>query len=293
LKHVPVLVKEVLEYLDPRPNENFIDGTVGEGGHALEILKKTSPSGKILGVDWDEKQIESSRQNLSGFADRLVLVNSSYANIKEVAEKNNFLQVNGILLDLGFSSRQLDEQGRGFSFQKDEPLDMRYSNNNDLTAEIIVNEWPEQEVEKMLKEFGEEKFSRQIAKKIADQRKIKKIKSTFELKNIVENSIPGKFQHSKINPSTRTFQALRITVNRELDNLKEFLPKSVEVLSFGGRLAVISFHSLEDRIVKKFFKEQENLKILTKKPVEASGEEKFKNPRARSAKLRAVIKTSE
>jgi len=291
--HKPVLVKEVLEYLDPKENENFIDATVGGAGHAIEILRKNGPSGRLLGIDLDKDQIENSRLSLSDFNERIVLVHDSYSNIKEVVKNVNLRPVDGILLDLGFSSWHLEEAGRGFSFQKDEELDMRYNNKNGLTAQIIVNEYPEEKIEEILRNFGEEKFARQIAKKIIDQRKFKKISSTFELKNIIQEAISKKFHYGKIHFATRTFQALRIAVNKELDNLNEFLPQSIEILSKGGRLAIISFHSLEDRIVKHFLKEAEDsghIKILTKKPIIASDKEILTNPRARSAKLRAIIK---
>ncbi len=290
--HKPVLTKEVLQYLNPKAGENFIDCTVGEGGHALEILKINGPSGKLLGIDLDKSQIERSKNNLSKYKDRITLVESSYKNIREIVKENNFYPVNGILIDLGFSSRHVDDSGRGFSFRLDEPLDMRYNIESDLTAEKIINEYSEEEIEKILKDFGEEKFSRQIARNIVKARHLKNIKSTFELKNIIENSLPKRMQFGRINPSTRSFQALRIAVNGELDSLKSFLPDAVEVLEKDCRLVVISFHSLEDRIVKNFFNENKNskVKILTKKPIIASNEEIIINPRARSAKLRAAIK---
>ncbi|MEK7664276.1 MAG: 16S rRNA (cytosine(1402)-N(4))-methyltransferase RsmH [Patescibacteria group bacterium] len=310
ITHTPVLVKEVLKYLDPKPDENFIDATVGEGGHSLEIIKRNGPYGRLLGIDSDKNQIESSRQNLADFKDRVILVDDSYKNIKEIVEKINYKPVNGILLDLGFSSWQIKESGRGFSFQNDEMLDMRYSSKNELTAQKIVNEYPESEIERILNEFGEEKFSKRIARKITESRKQKKIKSTLELVSIISQAVPEKFKHKKIHFATRSFQALRIAVNKELDNLKEFLPQAVEILSKGGRLVIISFHSLEDKIIKNFFKESgqiypvkyretvispeaklfKRVKILTKKPITAQGEELKINPQARSAKLRAIVK---
>ena len=291
--HKPVLKKEVLQYLDPKPNENFIDATVGEGGHALEILKKTAPWGKLLGIDLEKKQIYNSRFNLADVKERVILKNDSYSNIKNIVLENRFGPVDGVLLDLGFSSWHLEESGKGFSFNKDEPLDMRYSDKNGLTAEKIINEYPEHKVEKILREFGEEKFSKQIARKIAAHRKTKKIKNTLGLVNIIRETLPGKFHHGKIHLATRSFQALRIAVNEELDKLKEFLPQAIEILSVNGRIVIISFHSLEDRIVKNFFKGKEKLnqvKILNKKPILASNEELLENPRARSAKLRAITK---
>ena len=290
MTHIAVLTKEVLEYLSPKSNENMIDGTVGEGGHAKLILEKTGPDGKLLGIDWDETQAENSRKNLAEFGARAVVVEGSYKDIKEITSAQDFEKINGILLDVGYSSWQIESSGKGFSFGKDELLNMRYSHKNLLTAAEIVNQWPEQEIEKIIKEFGEEKFARRIAKKITEAREHKKIESTFELKEIIEKAVFGR---GKIHPATRTFQALRIAVNGELETLQRALPQAFDVLERGGRLVVISFHSLEDRIVKNFFRDmvqQELATILTKKPMEAGEEEVSQNPRARSAKLRAISK---
>lgn len=296
--HKPVLVKEVLEYLDPKSNESFIDATVGEGGHALLILQKTGPLGRLLGVDLDQDQIRSSMVNLKDYIERVVLVNDSYASIGDIVQRTRFQPINGILLDLGFSSRHM-ESAKGFSFQKNERLDMRYSKKSELTAEKIINEFSEKDLEEILREFGEEKFSKQIARKIIQARKVKKIKTTFELLDIIENAIPtfargkrrGLSNWAKAQVGVRSFQALRIAVNRELENLATFLPQAFSILQPRGRLVVISFHSLEDRTVKNFFRDQkEFIEILTKKPVGTSNREIAENPRARSAKLRAIIK---
>lgn len=291
--HIPVLTKEVLEYLSPQKNENFIDCTVGQGGHAKLILEKTGPEGKVLGIDTDKNQIENCREVLKDYKERLVLANDSYANLQKIIEKENFEKINGIMLDLGWSSQQLEESKRGFSFLRDEPLDMRYNLNQELTAEKIINEYQEKEIEKILQEYGEERYARKIAKNIVKEREAKNIKSTLQLVEIIEKSVPLKYRSGRINFSTRTFQALRIAVNSELENLEKALPQAVSILSCGGRIAVISFHSLEDRIVKNFFKEKENqkiLKILTKKPVVGQSAEIKVNPRSRSAKLRVAIK---
>ena len=291
--HKPVLIEEVLQYLHPQPNENFVDCTVGEAGHTLEILKKSQPGGKVLGIDLDEHQVTNSALFTKEFQKRVVLVHNSYANITDILNKKNFKPVHGILLDLGMSSWQLERSSRGFTFSKNEQLDMRYDIENTLTAHIIVNEYPEKQIETILDEFGEEKFARKIASAIVRARKIKKIESTFELKSIIEHTIGGKSSHGRIHGATKTFQALRIVVNGELDNLKNFLPQAFQILEQGGRLVVISFHSLEDRIVKNFFKEQEKqnlVTLVTKKPVIASAVEMVENPRSRSAKLRAFIK---
>ena len=297
--HKPVLTKEVLEYLNPKPNENFIDGTVGQGGHTLLLLEKIAPNGKVLGIDLDAGQIQNSRSALTAYTDRTILVHDSYSNIKEIVQKNNFKPVNGILLDLGYSSWQLEQSAKGFSFLKDEALDMRYQSEitndklqipNNLTAAKIINEYPENEIERILEEYGEENFAKQIAKAIVRQREIRKIESTFQLKEIIEKTVRT---GGNIHSATRSFQALRIAVNDELGNLQKALPNALSVLSSGGRLVVISFHSLEDRIVKNFFKEQEQqgiANIVTKKPVMAQLGEVSQNPRARSAKLRAIVK---
>jgi 16S rRNA (cytosine1402-N4)-methyltransferase len=292
--HIPVLLNEVLEYLNPKPNENFVDCTVGQGGHTKLILEKITPNGKVLGIDLDEKQIDSCKLLKEKYGERLILVNDNYANLKDIINKNNFNKVNGILADIGFSSFQTDESKKGFSFQRNEPLDMRYNlDKNNLTAKIILNEWTEKEIEKILEDYGEEKFSKQIACEIVKQRKIIEISTTFQLVEIIKKAIPLKFQYGRIHYATKTFQAIRIVVNGELENLKKVLSQAFSVLENGGRLAIISFHSLEDRIVKNYFKEElekGTIKILTKKPIKASDQEVELNPRSRSAKLRAIIK---
>lgn len=291
--HIPVLKKEIIECLNPKPNENFIDCTIGEAGHTISILEKTGPNGKVLGIDLDAGQIERSAKNTARFGSRVILVNNSYANLKEIVEENNFKTINGIILDLGMSSVHLEESGRGFSFLRDEPLDMRYDLRSGLTAEKIVNEYSEAEIEKMIRECGEEKFAKRITGEIAKQRKIKKIKSALELRNIIEMVAPAKYRFGRIHFATRVFQAIRIAVNGELDNLTKFLPRAVEVLDSGGRLAIISFHSLEDRIVKNFFREKTKngiIELFNKKPITASSAEIKINNRSRSAKLRAIKK---
>jgi len=292
MKHQPVLQKEVLEYLDPKPNENFIDCTVGQGGHARLILEKTAPKGVVLGIDQDPKQIENCRQELRDLKERLVLVNSSYANLKEIVQENRFGEIGGILIDLGMSSWQLEESGRGFSFLKDEPLIMSYGQDG-LTAKEILNKWPLENIESIFQNYGEERFSKRIARRIVEARKIRPIETTFQLVEIIQKSLPKRYQFGKIHFATRVFQALRIAVNGELENLEDVLPQMMEILQSGARLVIISFHSAEDRIVKNFLREKskENIiKILTKKPITAEESEVIENPRSRSAKLRAAIK---
>ena len=300
--HTAVLKKEVLEYLDPQQNENFVDCTIGEGGHSEDILEKNGPHGKVLGIDLDPQQILASEWLHVQFKDRIILVVDSYINLIEIIERKNFGPVNGVLLDLGMSSVQLEATQKGFSFQVDQCLDMRYNDEvNYLTAEKIVNEWPEEKIEEILKNYGEEKFSKRIAKNIVEQRKLGRIKTTFQLTKIIKDATPSAYQRGKIHYATRTFQALRIAVNDELENIKKVLLLAISVLAPGGRLVVISFHSLEDRIVKNFLANEAKmtqsiprvmplLKILTKKPITASRDELGKNPRARSAKLRAAVK---
>ncbi|HOK35310.1 MAG TPA: 16S rRNA (cytosine(1402)-N(4))-methyltransferase RsmH [Candidatus Pacearchaeota archaeon] len=293
--HIPVLVDEVIQYLNPKPNDNFIDATIDGGGHAIKILEKTEPKGKILGIDLDKKLLENLKfkiQNLK-LDDRLILVNDSFKNLKEITEKYNFKNIAGILFDLGMSSWHLEESKRGFSFQRNETLDMRFNSSQELTAREVVNKWPEYKIEEVLREYGEERYSKRIAKTIVSERRKKPILTTFDLIEIIKKAVPKNYDRGRIHPATRTFQALRIATNQELENLKIALPQALEILENGGRIVVISFHSLEDRIVKNFFREKAKegkLKILTKKPIRASEKEVQKNPRSRSAKLRAAIK---
>lgn len=297
--HIPVLLKEVIEFLNPEPNDNFVDCTLGGGGHSLEILEKIKPNGKILAIDLDHGALEVFEKTISGFGDkeRVTLVNGNFADLEDIADKNNFKSVKGILLDLGFSSNQLEEGGRGLSFLKDEPLDMRFGaisssgggERGEVAAEDIINSYRYEDLARIFREYGEERNAGRIAKAICEYRKKNKIKTTGQLVEVV-NKVNYR---SRIHPATRVFQALRIAVNQELNNLEKVLPQAVKILEPKGRLAVISFHSLEDRIVKHFFrnKKQEGaLNILTKKPIRTSEEEAMVNPRSRSAKLRVAEK---
>ncbi|MFA5754877.1 MAG: 16S rRNA (cytosine(1402)-N(4))-methyltransferase RsmH [Candidatus Paceibacterota bacterium] len=276
--HIPVLLKEVIDGLNPQPNGNYIDCTLSSGGHTKEILKRNGPNGKVLGIEIDREIFEKTIKD-----ERLIAVNDSYINLERIIAENNFNDVSGILLDVGMSSYHVDSSERGFSFNKDEPLVMTYGDG--VTAEEIINEYSEAEIEKILREYGEEKFSKRIAKKICEERKRRKIKSTFQLVEIIRKIVP----YSKIHPATRTFQALRISANDELNNIERVLPQALEALNKGGGLLVISFHSLEDRIVKNFMK-NEGLEVITKKPIVPTEEEIITNPRSRSAKLRIAIK---
>lgn len=285
--HIPVLLNEVLAYLKPMPKEHFIDGTVGQGGHAKVILQKILPGGRLLGIDRDAGSLQVAREQLETISDQFVLVQDSYANITSQSYANGFSKVDGILLDLGFSSAQIEEPDRGFSFQLGGPLDMRYDKRQELTAAKIINNYSEDELAKIFRQFGEERNARQIAKAIIDQRRQEAILTTGQLAKLVASVIPRK---GKIHPATRVFQALRIDVNSELEELEKALPQMVDLLKPDGRLAVISFHSLEDRIVKQFFRAQDGktLTVLTKRVVKPTKEEIKINPRARSAKLRVA-----
>lgn len=293
--HIPVLEKKVLTFLDPQPNENFIDCTAGEGGHSLAIIEKTAPNGMVLAIDRDKRIIDKISSEILGNKkkERIIPFHSSYSRIATIIDEVSFENVAGVLFDLGMSSWHIDESGRGFSFQKDEPLDMRYNGEGDLMAAEIVNSWPENEIEYILKSYGEERYSRRITKNIIRRRKEKSIRKTSRLVEVIKEAVPSYYWRQKIHFATRTFQALRITVNKELENLAMALPQALEIVEEGGRVVVISFHSLEDRIVKNFFKENKEkniIRILTKKPVMASEEEKRVNIRSRSAKLRAAVK---
>ena len=295
--HQPVLLKEVLEIFDPKPNENFIDATLGEGSVSIEILKRTKPKGKILGIEFDPILIEEAKKNFEKFRlnERVILVNDNFANLEKIVKKNRFFEFKGILFDLGISRWHLEKSKRGFSFQKDEILDLRINPKvQKLKGYEILNLWSEEEIEKILKDFGEIKKAKRIAKEIVKARKIKPIISTFDLLKVLEKfSKILKRKRQKIHFATRVFMALRIAVNEELENLKKGLEEAFKISKPKGKIVVISFHSLEDRIVKNFFKKlkQEKLaKVLTKKPIVPSQEEIKKNPSSRSAKLRAIEK---
>lgn len=302
-KHIPVLLSEVIECLNPGPNQNFIDCTLGGGGHAGEILKRTAPAGKVLGIDLDARAITIAAAKIG--SDRLITVEDSYKNLEEIVLQNNFKNVSGILLDLGYSSMEISDPKKGFSFLLDAPLDMRYGKEGKTAAEI-VGSFPGKELERIFREYGEERFAGRIANGICAIRKVKPVTTTFELIEIIARAVPKKFQYGRTHFATKVFQALRIAVNDELENIKIVLPQAVKLLRPGGRLAVISFHSLEDRIVKQFFKKESSgclcpkeipvcrcghepvLKIINKKPIiPKEGEAKI-NPRSRSAKLRVA-----
>jgi len=282
--HTPVLTKEVIKFLNPQPNENFIDCTIGGGGHAKEILQRNGPKGKVLGIDWDPEMLKNIK------AKRLTLVHDNFANLKDIVEREKFNRVSGILFDLGVSLDHFEKSQRGFSFQRNEILDMRLNPQHSLDAQKILNFWSRFDIEKILKEYGEEQFAESIAKAIVEERSKMPITKTFQLVHIIKNATPSWYSKRKLHWATKTFQALRIAVNSELENLTKALPQAVSLLKKGGRIAVISFHSLEDRIVKNFLRREPTLKIIAKKPVVPAFLEQKQNPRSRSAKLRAAIK---
>lgn len=287
--HIPVLTREVIEYLNVKPNKNFIDCTLGAGGHTTEILLHNKPTGKVLAIDWDEEAIRNAKVQMTNFKTRLVFVKDNFANLENIVKRERF-HASGVLFDLGMSSDQLEESKRGFSFQKNEFLDMRYSLGNPMSAAKIVNYWSRNDIIRILKEYGQEQFASQIAEAIVQERKGHAIAKTGELVKVIAGAVPGWYRRRKIHCATKTFQALRIAVNNELENLKAVIPQAFRVLGPKGRIVIISFHSLEDRIVKYAFRENVQAKILTKKVVIPSLVDRKRNPRSRSAKLRAAEK---
>lgn len=311
--HIPVLLEEIIEIADPKPGENLVDGTIGGGGHAEAILKKTSPNGKLLGIDMDNEAIIESKRRLDKYSKRIILAKGNFIDFVEFKEEYNFYPINIFFLDLGISSQQLNNEALGISFLKNAPLDMRmggYDHDTDgrKTAEYIVNNLDENKIKSILKDYGEERYASLIAREIVSARKEKKIINTWQLVEIISKAVPQKYKKQKIHFATRTFQAFRIAVNQELENLEAVLPRILDHIEVGGRICIISFHSLEDRIVKRFFQKEskdcvcdskvpvcvcghkKRLEILTKKPVMASEREIFVNPRSRSAKLRIAKK---
>lgn len=297
--HKTVLLQETINGLDLQPNDVVIDGTLGNGGHSEEMLKRMGDKIDLIVLDLDEEAIDRSKMRLKQYQDRGARIHyfqKSFKDFDQALEELSFDHVDKFILDLGLSSNQLQESGRGFTFQQDEPLKMTFSRTtgeNELTAYDVVNSFEEENLADIIYGFGEEGFSRRIAKAIVEQRTIKPIQSSGELASIIRSSVPFWYRNGRIHPATKTFQAIRITVNDELGALKATLSKGFEHLMPTGRIAVISFHSLEDRIVKNFFKDREKegrATLLNKKPIIPSEEEIRLNPRARSSKLRTIIK---
>jgi 16S rRNA (cytosine1402-N4)-methyltransferase len=300
--HLPVLYIEVLELLRPKPNGRFIDGTLGAGGHTAGILKSSAPNGRVLAFDRDPEAIRYSRERLLQYGSRVTYINASYARMGTLAPANGFEQVDGILLDLGLSSRQLADSQRGFSFIKEGPLDMRYDSREGPTAADLLNNLTESELSDILWRFGEVRQSRRVAKLIVDHRPIE---TTTQLADLIADNSP---RRGRIHPATQTFQALRIAVNKELEAVEQGVEAATDLLKTGGRLAVISFHSLEDRFVKHFFRDlsrdctcppqqpvctcggQAKFRLVNRKVIKASKQEVNDNPRSRSARLRVIEK---
>ncbi|MCQ2414892.1 MAG: 16S rRNA (cytosine(1402)-N(4))-methyltransferase RsmH [Lachnospiraceae bacterium] len=308
-RHLSVLPEEVIEGLKIDPSGIYVDGTLGGGGHAFLVAEKLSRGGKLIGIDRDAEAIEAAAKRLEPFMDRVTIVKGNYENTKQILSDLGIDKVNGILLDLGVSSYQFDNKDRGFSYREDAPLDMRMDRSDVMTAYDVVNTYSENELCRILKDYGEEKFAKNIAARIVKNREIAPIRTTFELTETIKASIPARFRETGGHPSKKTFQAIRIEVNRELDILKNVIGDLIDLLAPGGRLCIISFHSLEDRIVKQAFKEAEDPcicppdfpvcvcgrkskgSVVTRKPVTAGEEELGNNQRAHSAKLRIFEKT--
>ncbi len=291
--HVPVLLAEVIEQLQPRSGGIYVDGNLGLGGHSEAILERSGPDGRLIGLDWDEMALGAARKRLQVYGDRANCLRSNFAEIDQVLADLGIAKVDGILLDLGLSSLQLDGGQRGFSFRGSEPLDMRMDNRGSETAADLLNSASREELADIFYYFGEERQARRIASAICEARVKQPFETTDQLVGLVAKSIPRRFHPRKIHVATKVFQALRIAVNRELDNLARILEIGSGLLKEGGRFCVISFHSLEDRMVKRAFLEDQRLQVVTRKPLRPSEEECRTNPRARSAKLRVAERTGE
>lgn len=306
--HIPVLLNETIEGLDIKENGIYVDCTLGGGGHSLEILKRLGPDGKLVAIDQDEEALIEAQKNLSQYKDKIYFVKSNYAYLASILDSLNIDKVDGVLMDIGVSSYQLDEKKRGFSYHQDAVLDMRMDKTQEITAKYIVNNYSKEELENIFWNYGEEKWGKRIAEFIINERAEKEIITTLELVDIIKKAIPKKIRMEGKHPAKRVFQALRIEVNKELDVLESTLAIAVDRLKVGGRLAIITFHSIEDRIVKTGFMElakgctcppefpicvcnkKREIKILTRKPITATKEELEENRRAKSAKLRVCKK---
>ena len=288
MRHIPVLVEEVMNFLRCEPGRTYVDATLGAGGHALEILKRTAPDGVVIGMEWDEDALSEARNTLMPFGDRVKIFRENFIHLPEFIKTES---VDGILLDLGLSSIQVEKVERGFSFKGEGPLDMRMDHRMNHTAADLINRLSLRELEDTLSQYGEERWAKRIAKAIVQERGRKPVTTTQTLRKIVHRAIPRRFHSRRIDPATRSFQALRIRVNHELENLKSILETGWKSLKNGGRMCIISFHSLEDRMVKETFRrleKQGRLSVLTQKPVTPCEEEQRRNPRSRSAKLRCA-----
>ena len=296
MAHIPVLLQATIEGLDPKPGETVFDGTAGGGGHARALCDRIGPTGHYVGVDADSEALERVRIALAGSLAKVDLTNDNFRNIKSICDQLNLKSLDIVFLDLGLSSNQLDISDRGFTFQKDQPLLMTFdpdTSKYQFTAETIVNEWEEESIATILANYGEEQFASRIAKTIVKERQVKPIKTTKQLVEIIVGSVPAWYSHRRIHPATKTFQALRITVNDELGALKQVMTEGWELLAPGGRLGIITFHSLEGRLVKDFFlshKRDGSGELVTKKAIGPERAEQIENPRSRSAQVRIISK---
>lgn len=291
--HTSVLLHECMEYLAPKPGKIYVDGTLGLGGHTEQILQLAGPDGKVIAFDWDENAIVRAKERLRKYGERLQILRRNFAEISDGLDSLGVEQVDGMMIDIGLSSLQLDMGNRGFSFQLDEALDMRMDSRRDVTAKDIIQTATEEQLADIFYYYGEEKQARPIASAIVGKRKTEEISTTKQLVRVVAGAVPRRFHPKKIHVATKVFQALRIAVNTELENLGAILDDGVTYLKPGARFCVISFHSLEDRIVKRKFKSNKDLKVLTGKPVQPTAEEIDVNPRSRSARLRVAEKIAK
>lgn len=288
--HISVLRDEVLEWLQPKSGGLYVDGTLGLGGHTQALLDRTAPTGRVIGFEWDEDAAAKAGERLSGYSERLQIVRASYASLLPELEKLGIGCIDGLLVDLGVSSMQLDQAERGFSFRTDNPLDMRMDRRNPVTAAQLIAQLSEEQLADIFYHYGEERQARRIARFLVEARIEEPVTTTGRLAAIVAAAVPKKYHPPKVHVATKVFQALRIAVNGELDNLTKLLTVAPEVLAKGARIGIITFHSLEDRMVKQAFQQNPAYEVLTKRPLGPSSSEIQQNPRARSAKLRVAAR---
>ena len=293
--HIAVMTDQLMELVAPRAGGSYLDATLGGGTHTSELLERSGPDGHVVSLDVDAKALERAKKRFQAYGSRWLGVHTNFGDLEDVALRHGWKGFDGIIFDLGFSSDELEDASKGLSFKEDGPLDMRLGSGEAaarFTAEEIVNSWRQEELAEIIRTYGEERMAGRIARAICDARKSGRITRTVRLAEIVAGALPRNYERGRIHPATRTFQALRIAVNDELEVLKSALSAAIGLLKPKGRIAVISFHSLEDRIVKHLFKQHEELEILTKKPLIPTDEEMAENPRSRSAKLRGASKKS-
>ncbi|MDD5006134.1 MAG: 16S rRNA (cytosine(1402)-N(4))-methyltransferase RsmH [Candidatus Omnitrophica bacterium] len=291
--HKPVMLEEILSFLEPKKGTTIVDATIGTAGHAIEIVKRIAPAGKLVGIDRDQESLEIAKERLKEYGSRCIFIHDNFCNIDKILTSLDIKRVDGVILDLGISSFQLSNATRGFSFVNEGPLDMRMDRTNSISAFDLVNNLTQEEIASLLWQFGQERFSRRIARMIINKRNESVIDTTTGLASIVLKALPHQRQYQRIHPATRTFQALRIAVNQELESLEIFLQKIDKFMSKGGKICILTFHSLEDRIAKINFRnlaKTKEFKLIVKKPITPTIEEVKDNPRSRSAKLRILEK---